>query len=303
MKMMDEETSNTVVPFIMGLDEGYFNQTALIPIVQSNSIALSTGFGGTAGDNVAYQIPANAAGKKLYDVSVLTADGSMVALPLVSPWQVGRPTISKWGCWIEDDKLYLFPAGQFNTYSYIQLVYPAAPLALCDDTGTAGLTLPNAAQVSAVNSVSGAVTVTPTLPASFTVGADLNFVRQTPTFPTTIAATILTIGGSQFTINPALLTDAYGRPTVAVGDWVANLGYSPFLQLPAEGRNLVTQATIVKVLQALKDDGWKDAQTKYQAMELAAHKLFSPRINDSPKVLSSFGTGVGAWRRYRLPGR
>ena len=299
MEMLDEECSNTVVPFILGLDQNYFLNTVLIPVIQTQSWALSTGFAGTQGSNVAYQLPPDAVGKKLKNVSILNNNGNPLTLPEVTPWQVGARSPITYGFWVEGDQLFLFPAQQFQSNPYIQIVYPAAPLSLCDDSGTAGANAANAAQVSAADLTTGTVTVTPLLPGSFTVGADVNFIRPDPAFATSGGATILGVAGFTFTVDPTLLVTQYNQPLLAPGFWVANAGYSPFLQLPKEGRNLVTQATIAKMLLALNDEGAKAATNKYEQLEKAALKLFSPRIDDSPKVLTSRGQGVGAWRRYR----
>ncbi len=154
--------------------------------------------------------------------------------------------------------------------------------------------------VNGAGKPTGVIALLGTVPSSFTVGTAVNFVSGSPQFQTTAATTITNISGFQITVDPSVLTDAQGRPTVNVGDWAANLGYSPFLQLPVEARNLVTQAAIVKILEGLGDDKYKVADERYRKIQKAAMQTLSPRVDDSPKTLGTFGRGIGSrWRAFR----
>jgi hypothetical protein len=203
------------------------------------------------------------------------------------------------GFWVQGDVLFLYPAAAFSAQASIQLVYPSAPLALCDDTGVPPPGAASAAQVGAVNASSGLITLVNVNPSSFTVGSDVNFVSGNPQFATNAYSTITATTGLTITVAAAALTDSYGRPTVNPGDWVANAGYSPFLQLPVEARNMVTEAAIVKALRAMNDDGAAVAKASYDEMERAGLKLFAARVDDAPKTISTYGRGVGAIRRFR----
>lgn len=301
LALLNEALQSEVIPYILSLAENYFVTTVQIPIIQSSSTAYVQASAGSAGPNVAYQLPPDAIGKKLVNVSVVTAQGIMLTLPQVTPWQIGSQVSYTIGCFTQGDLLYLFPATAYSSLVTIQLTYPQAPLALCDDTGTPAAGEPSSAEVGAVNLTTGVITVNGTLPSSFTIGAVVNFVSGQPQFRTTAAATITNISGFQITVDQAVLTDAQGRATVNVGDWVANVGYAPFLQLPVEARNLVTQAAIVKILEGLGDNKSAVADARYKAMKAAAASLLSPRIDDSPKTLTSANRGIGAtWsQRFR----
>lgn len=296
LAMLNVEMESRVVPHILGLDANFFLKTAFIDTIQSNSTALGPGITQTLGSNVPYQLPADAVGKKLQNVSAISQNGAPVNLPLLTTWQVSSPTVYAQGAFVEGDVLYLFPAQSFTSIQHVQIVYPAAPLSVCNDTGIASTGKPSSAEVTAVDYVTGAVTLA-ALPTSFAVDAEVNFVGGDPQFQTKAESVITAIVGLQITVDPAVLTDPFSRPTVVPGDWAADLGYSPFCQMPAEARNLVVQATVVKLLRALKDDGAKVAKADYDEMLISAYKLFTPRINDSPKVISSFGRGIGAWGR------
>lgn len=306
LALLNEALQSEVIPYILSLAENYFVTTVQIPIIQSSSTAYVQASAGSAGPNVAYQLPPDAIGKKLVNVSVVTAQGIMLTLPQVTPWQIGSQVSYTTGCFTQGDLLYLFPAAAYSSLVTIQLTYPQAPLALCDDTGTPAAGEPSSAEVGNVavdtfGKPTGVITVNGTLPSSFTVGAVVNFVSGQPQFRTTAAAAITNISGFQLTVDPVVLTDAQGRATVNVGDWVANVGYAPFLQLPVEARNLVTQAAIVKILEGLGDNKSATADGRYKAMKLAAASLLSPRIDDSPKTLTSSNRGIGAsWsQRFR----
>lgn len=295
--LLNVEAESRIVPYILTRDANYFLKTVQLPIVPTTSQALSTGLAGGQGPNASYQLPPDAIGKKLTNVSVVNSNGGIVSLPLLTTYQVSSPGAYSVGFWLEGDLLYLYPAQQFLNQQFIEITYPGAPLQLCDDTGSAPLGSASSAAVTAINYTTGLITLT-SVPASLIVGADINFVSQTPQFRTLCAATVLTTASNQITIDPTVLMDTFQRPTVIVGDWVANLGYSPFLQMPGEARNLVVQATVVKVLRALKDSGSKEAKDDYNELLVAAEGLFTPRVNDSPKVLATYGRGIAAYRRF-----
>lgn len=297
---LNDEASNTVVPFIVGLDANYFLKTVLMSVSASNSTALGLGSAASQGSNVAYQLPTDAIGKKLGDVAVITSNGNMITLPQVTSWQAGAPGGIANGVWVEGDVLYLFPASRFNAMMSLQLIYPATPLKLCDDTGTPTSGEATSASITAVNTTTGEITLA-VLPASWGIGTEVNFVKGTPQFATAGVGSpaITALGVSSVTVDPATLLNATGSVAVEAGDWVADVGYAPFLQMPQEAVNLVAQSAVVRLLQALADDnGWQRAQAKYDKMEAAAIKIFTPRVNDSPKVLSTMGRGIASWRRY-----
>jgi len=302
IKIMNVEMESRIVPWILGLNENYFLKITNIPIIQTNSTALATANVNTGGPNVAYQLPSDAIGKKMQDVSIVNANGSFLSLPLLTTYQLGSPTTLSFGFWIGGDVLYLYPAPMFTSVNTIQITYPAAPLALCDDTRLVSHDPPSSAEVTAINTTSGAITMA-TVPASFTVGASINFVAGTPQFATQAVGTVLTVVGNQITVDPTVLIDTFNRPTVNVGSWVANAGYSPFLQMPGEARNLVVQAACVKVLRAMKDDGAKVALEDYKELCEASMKIFSTRVDNSPRILRTYGRGVGSWRRFGGWGR
>lgn len=314
--IMNEELQSRVIPYILDLNENYFYTTVQVATLGSSSKALSVGSAPQGGSNVGYPLPADAIGKRLIDVSAVLASGATRALPMVTDWQAGSPGSYKFGCYIggqNGDYLYLYPAEAFATVSYISITYPQAPLALCDDTAgvssnyTAGTA--TSAGVSGISTSDGTISLMNgsglplgSLPSTFVIGANVNFIAGTPQFATEVVATISNVGGllfgNQFQIaNPSALTDSWGRPTVNVGDWAANAGYSPFLQVPAEIRNLVVQAAVVRCMQAMGGDQWQAAETKMQQMLQSMTALLKPRISDSPKVLTSGNRGIGAWGR------
>lgn len=309
LTFLDQSASNIVVPFLTGLDQNYFLKTSLVTVQASQSRALSTGAASQFGSNPAYALPTDAVGKKLFDVAVIGTGGGICVLPQVTPFQAGTAGPLGAGFWVEGDQLFLFPANRFTTAQVIQIIYPAVPLKLCDDTGApttaegvydAGL--PTSAQITAVDTTTGEVTLA-VLPASWVMDTEVNFVKGTPQFATTGTGSPALVSGSggplSIFVDPATLFDPAGNVAVAAGDWVADAGYAPFLQMPQEAVNMVTQAAVVRLLQGLADDaGAQRAQGMYDRMEAASRQIFSPRVNDAPKVLSTYGRGVGAWRLY-----
>lgn len=304
--ILNEELQSRVIPFILALNENYFVTTVNIPVIATSVKALSVGTSPQGGSNVAYQLPVDAIGKRLVNVSAVLASGSSVTLPLVSEWQVGSPGAYKFGCYIggqNGDYLYLYPAQAFQNVPYISITYPQAPLALCDDTAGASSGYvagsASAAQITAINYTTGVLTLT-AVPTIFTTGAGVNVVSGTPQFATEVVDSLAATSGSTVTLaTPGLLTTTYSQQAAVVNDWIASAGYSPFLQVPAEIRNLAVQAAVVRCLQALGGDQWQTAETKMQQMLQSAVPLLKPRISDSPKVLTSSNRGIGAVGRWR----
>lgn len=303
MKMVREVIKARIVPMLLGLNSGYYLNTQLIPVIASSSRARTIGNGATFGNNVGYALPPDAIGRKCKEVAVINSNGQSLTMPVVTAWQIGSSGPAQ-GCFIDNDTLYLFPAPVFNALVSIELIYPAAPLALCDDTGTLDAGTPASAQVVALSTSGSTATATlSTMPASFTIGAGMNFVHGTPMFAAGPAADILALpGGNSFTFDASVLTDSYGRSTVSVGDWVANQGYSPFVEVPDEVLPLVVIGTIVKVMQSMRDsEGEASAEKTYITYERAARLMLAPRIDDSPMVLTTRGRGINAYTRRNWP--
>ncbi len=77
LELLNEALQVEVIPFILSLDANYFITTTQIPIIQSASTAFVTATVSSGGGNVAYQLPPDAIGKKLRNVSVVNTQGTI----------------------------------------------------------------------------------------------------------------------------------------------------------------------------------------------------------------------------------
>ena len=84
---------------------------------------------------------------------------------------------------------------------------------------------------------------------------------------------------------------------LAVGDWVAETGFSPIPQIPFEAHKLLEQRVVIKILEGLKDQtGMKMAEDGYEAMVEKFTQLVTPRVDGAPQKLVS-RRGLRAYAR------
>lgn len=301
-KMVDKETLGKVVPFIVGLQEGYFKKSIWVSLISSSSWQLSAGVpgqGGILGPNVTYQMPPDSVGNRLHDAAVFFNNANQRTLPVVTDYQAGRSEGWAHGIYVEGDHFSLYPPIAYVGAKYLRLSYYAQPLPLCDDSGTR-TDGPTGTQIQSVNLTTGVIGLT-VLPANWSATTPLNFIDGNPSFSTKVWTNILSVNvnAGTITVDPATLVNVYGQQLVNVNDWAADAGFSPVLQLPREAVQLATQATVARMLRNMGNEAWSTADQALNAMLVSAMDLFAPRIDDSPKVLVNLNGGV---RRGRSRG-
>lgn len=281
--MLNEALRSVIVPRLLSVDENYLLKQVTYPIVQSTAV---TSFGGPS-----YPVPTDAIGMKLKNVIVVDPNGNERELPQLQLAQIASlQNSASAGFFIRDQQIFLYPPASYSPAQTLELYYFRRPLTLCDDTGA--LT-PTGVQITGVNVSTGVITMGVTPPAFQANGTSVNFIQGSSAYSTELTTNITSYAANTITVNPSVLVDLFGNQLVNVGDWVANAGYSPFAQIPDECQDLLTQATIVKVLKALGDDRWQAAEAEYQAIANGIFKIISPRVDDSPKILTSNGRGIG----------
>lgn len=307
MEMLGEETLSRVVPFIVSLNEGYFLKSIWYSIIPSNSQLLSTspGTGGFAGSpSPRYNFPPDAVGRRLHDVSVFWGNSPrQESLVQVTDYQAGHMHNRGRGVYVDGDQFTLYPAVDFQNATNMRLSYRGQPLPLCDDSGTrtdgpTGAQIQTLVFLDATDStpalyqaiMPAAAAAIATWPAEYPV----NVIGGDPGFATQATISTYSVDGAGTLFFLASdLQDAYGQPLAAVNDWVADAGYSPVLQVPREAAQMAIYAVLSKALKAMGNEQYAVHEKTYLDLQEAAKTTFAPRIDDSPKILSSARRGRG----------
>lgn len=306
MRMMTEEAINRVVPFIVGLNEGYFLKTTWYSLVNSSSQLLSSApaSGTPTVPNPEYPFPPDSVGRRLHDVSVFWSNSRQVSLPQVTDYQVGKEHVWGRGVYIEGDHFTIFPAVQFRNATNLRLSYRAQPLPLCDDSGSRA-DGPTGAQAATVSFTASTATTSAfytvsvgslaTVAAAWPTGYMVNIIDGDPGFSTRVTCSIYsTDSAGHISFLASDVQDAYGRPLLKTFDWIADVGFSPVLQLPRECALMVVYATLAKAYKALEKEVWQSHKATYDELKEEAKNLFAPRIDDAAKTLVPVRRGRNA---------
>lgn len=270
VRMMTNELRAVIVPLIMNLKQEY--------LVASYDSALTVG-------QAAAFIPERAIGLKLRDVVLVDSGRQEIPLRRYEPedlkegWQVA----SMRGFIVDNDQIIFLPAGQdVSIYTLRQRIF-RRPNELVQAS--------QAARITAIDTVNKKVTCA-SIPSAFTTALVYDFIKGKPSFRAHAEDQVLTtILGFDLTFAAALPTD------LAVGDWVAEAGFSPIPQIPVDIHPLLEQRTIIKILEGMKDaTGLGLAKDAYQAMVDSLTTLINPRVDGSPQKIVS-RRGIGAYNR------
>jgi hypothetical protein len=148
----------------------------------------------------------------------------------------------------------------------------------------------DAAQITAINTGTGVVTFT-ALPDTHVSGASFDFIGNATPNPTRA------VDQASTAATTTTLTFASLPSTLAVGDWVAVAGESPFPGIPMELDTLLSQAVLCRWMSAA---GLQNAGNEFKTldrMKQDALKLLTPRTPGSFRpIISTSGPGWGRWR-------
>lgn len=261
LNLLNDEVSIGIVPFVMKIRSEHWVYTLDTAIVA-----------GTA----AYPIPTRAIGGKVREISIVDNAGNVYDVPQIQQEELPfyNSGMSSGGYnyqfYFQANNIIIVPTPQ-TTVGLMRVTYYRRPNALVSSL--------SAALVTAVNVSTNTVTVS-SVPSTFSTSTPLDMINGNPGFewraidltPTTIVGTALT-----FSTLPTNL---------AVGDYLALSGQSPVPQMPVELIPMLTQRTVVKVLEALGDKQGVDiAQAKLIEINAACEHILSPRSDGNPKKL------------------
>lgn len=270
VRIMTNELRAVVVPLIMELKQEY--------LVSVYDQAL------TAGQTAAF-IPERAVGLKVRDVCFVDSGGQEIPLRRYEPedlkegWQVA----SMRGFYVDNDRIIFLPAGQDVSIYSVRFRVFRRPNELVLSS--------QAARITAINTATRVVTCA-SIPSAFTASLVYDFIKGKPSFRAHAEDQVVSsILGFDITFASALPSD------LAVGDWVAEAGFSPVAQIPVDVHPLLEQRAVIKMLEGLKDKtGLELAKNSYDSMVETFTKLVNPRVDGSPQKIVS-RRGIGAYNR------
>lgn len=277
----DEETLDTILPMLRKPRRAFF--------IESEDQTTTTA--------TAYDIPDEASNRSLKNVALLDSNGDPFALvpvdfdqeiDLGSWWrEVSRnyPDGRVSGYYVRGDQVHLWPRSESGRT--LRLYFERLPQKLVlSETFTLGTTsyTQAAAKVVSVHASNGEVTCeTGTVPAAWDTGTVLCVVKGTLGHTLRVASsTAVTATTTVVDFPPADVTDI-----VQPGDWIAEVGESPLVQLPAEAFSILAQAVAVKCLEAIGSQKVVVAQQKLDRAMERYIESFPQRVEEAPKEIVS----------------
>lgn len=272
-KIVDDETQTYVLPILMSVREEFLVAYDDVTIVSGTSD---------------YNIPERAVGSKLREVAVADGNGgflslSRIELDNVSDFNAVSGATNSF--YLRGNKVVLVGTPTAGT---LRLYYYQRPNRVVATTAVG--------EITALNTVTGVLTLSMAAPTTFTVGVTYDLVRGKSGFDTQAKdLTPTAVGASSITFAAANL------PTgLAVGDYVCLAQETPIAQVPVELHPLLAERVTATVLHALGDEKAGAAYKVAEDMEKRILKLLTQRTEGSSRyVVNRFGVGRSRFvRRY-----
>ncbi len=249
-------------PFLIGLYEEYYvtyEDTALVV------------------DQAGYDIPANAAGAKLRDVTLIdpndpSYEKSLAEVPYsdVRGSRTNDGTETPLGYYIKANKVMLFPTPNSTRYS-LRMSYYKRP-ALLVQTSDA-VTIASGSGTSYV--MSGA-------PSWGGTDITVNIQKANPHFDLVVCE------GTGDSSGTSLTLDADPDPDPSAGDYVTESGYVAIPELPVEAHPWLAQLTAAEILEARGDfEGASRLLERAEMRRERLRRLFTPRNDGEPKKVTN----------------
>jgi hypothetical protein len=267
IELMDDELHTAIIPFLMRLREDYF----------ATWVDFTTG-----GTNI-FEIPTDAIGAKLKDV-VFYLSGYQEAFVNVARLTIEELSANRYdsmrpyGFYILGNKLYFYPqnaaAGQTLRLYYYKRINHLTPIL---DT-VSGVEVNYACKITDITNNIATVDI---IPDGWTTTTAIDVIKGIQNYDVTSTNSITDITGNVITL---------ANTGPSIGDYLCVRGDTVYPQIPEEIHPLLVQATIIKVLESMKDDkGLKIAAERYAKMEDDLMTLLTPRVDGEPKKIVNAG--------------
>jgi hypothetical protein len=275
LEIMNKTYSDTVIPMVRSLREEHWIDWISYPTATLNDPIIP--------------IPSAAMGGVLRSVELWTGT-QQITSPLVPDGfqvrdipQIARKMLQwAWGYYIQANNIVLYPVIANTQGALIVVTYWKRPNLIA-----------NPYNIQQVVSVIGTtVTLTNPLaadvPTTWTTGVLLDTTSNNS--PYDKKETITSLGRTDTTIT----VSAPDAALISVGDWIADTGYSPFLNIPDEIYSYFEQECAVQCLRNQKSNALGDAMQEVARLKAEALNMLSPRVDDDPQKVYSL-TGAAEW--------
>jgi hypothetical protein len=258
----DEEMQTYLLPMITSTRQEFFVRADYVPLVANQT---------------AYKIPFRAVGRTLRDIKIESDDGQVVYnLAYVMPedffsqnFQLssGQP----WMFTVQGDYV-IIPPQSLTGYS-IKMTYELAPSKLVSSD--------RAATIANIDTVTGVVTID-AANSNFTTGLEMDFIDyRSGNNCKGIDVENTNVSGTNITFAAADLPS-----DLAVGDYLTIANETPVLQVPNELTQVLVQAVICRVTEALGDfEGLQVAVARLDKIIKSATQIITPRIESKVPVV------------------
>lgn len=270
----NDELQSFIVPLIMSVREEHFVAVYEVSVEANQQY---------------YEIPGDAIGMKLRAVDVINDQSNNTiwsSLARLEPedvsgnyWDYGQPT----GFYLQGNSVVLYPIPQSGGTLRLTYFKRCSELVYVNKAGL----------VSNVDTNTNEVTLS-TVPAGWVVGTLVDVVNPNPPFNTPKTQLEITAVNG-FTVT---LSDVTG---IVNGYWVCLTGETVVAYIPVECQNVLAQAAACKLLEALGDsEGLKRSQAKLEEIIKQMMTILNPRVDGSPKKITSHGNGLAEWNRINV---
>lgn len=276
LDIANEEIDNSLVPYILSMQEEYFVYPETITLVANTS---------------SYAIPYRAVGGKLRDLFYQDTNGNLIEMSRISP---------------EDKVDYQYEANGIYKYFYIQgnniVLAPSVGASVVGSLVVTYYLRPNdlvpADEVATITSIStsGSNTIytIDALPDAFSSSQQFD-INQTKSGHKIRVFDLSAV--SMSTTNMTFLT-ANLSSDIVVGDHIGLAGQCFVPQIPSDLHPMLAQRTAQACLEAMGDQaGLQAATVKADKMEQKAIQLIDNRVEGAPLKISN---NKGLLRRSRL---
>ena len=262
LDLMSDEMYNIIVPLIMEANENYFLTHKDYTIASATS---------------EYELPSNAIGTTVDEVKVITSNDETINIPLVTLYRYDR---HEQGYYIRGNYLNLLNPQNYNGKT-LRVWYFYRPNEL--------ILAASARAITAINTGTKTLTFA-SLPSTWTAGK-YDMIKANAPY------TLFAVNETGTESDPDIVFTNTLSTDLAVGDYVAQTGYSPVANIPHEALGLLVQSTVIKILEGLKDtQGINNAVQKYKQMEQRLINLIQPRVKDVPQKLRNYNSFITNYR-------
>jgi len=247
--MLTKELHTKIVPIISSLNQEYF--------IRYTDYTITA-------DREEYRIPSLAVGSMVREIKLVNGDEII---------DLQRLDISSYegyqrGFYFSGNNIVLINPENFVNYS-LRVWYERRPNEIIDPS--------NARAITAINGTTVTVANVPTTPTAWTESLEYDLVKATPHFAVLADEQTVTISGADITFS--------SLPTgLAVGDYVCIHGESPVANIPYELHDLLCQAVIVRIKNAIGGPAEKQtALDTFNQMAMDMEHLIADRNEGEPE--------------------